>query len=924
LVRPLARARAIEPRPGRVRASLEVQGRGSEDESEPGILQGVADRIPLYYTFGNHQHWVDLQWLWGYHVMPGSIRDMLTLCSEAGVKGCVNFDGIGYEKLAAEDPEAFAQLKAAVREGTFEIVGGSYGQPYGLFHGGESNVRQRIFGARTVQRLFGVKLKTFWEEEFDFCPQLPQILRGVGMEFASLFFQWTWHTPEVPREDVPVVWWEGQDGSRLLCATRNKLNLHQWPEDMALTFASLADGGVRGDGKTPSPASSPIFPIPLVLQWLELMPTPDWMCRSELILPKLKELLGDPRFEVRPVTLGEYLGIVAQASSLSADPETDGNGLEACGTSEEQVPVRRYTLHDVWHGMTLGKNGDNMRRLSRDAEASLLSAETLAAIAGLFGRPYAQWDVYPTWELEEAWRELLSAQHHDNDECEGLCGHVGRFSYERSLKLSRHVVGRNLREIGKRIAGDGKKIRLISASLGSQSGREEADGSCPKQNAIVFNPLGWERSVIVRRGDFASKSRIDRIPALGFKVVDVETQPTIEQPRFEAGERSTLEHVGLRVTADLQLGFVEQVASAEFPEGVFLGPGAFGFRLIREREQVNVEPSRTESYKAENPWRVGFRRIHTGDDRLDFSAAFSEIHHGVEARIWARIERPDGGLNAALHTAFRLSFRPKILVDHPMGVSEIKPIEKGLKKYPTGDWMTSPQWFEEVHDAFQSQTLVDLVDADNPDRGLLIVHDGCQQWFLGEDNTVRCILNAYDPWDEDYFVSQSRARFLLVPHGPVTNSERWKMAQEFLREPKRAFFDGEPTGPTSFSAASCDADNVALTAFYRETRDSAKGQPAHAADALGVDYPYVLRMVELDGIETDATVTFGATVAKAVRTNLLGEVESELNALDSKIAIHLRPYEIATVYMDLVEGRKQVRDLDAKREIWATVHRVEE
>ena len=55
------------------------------------------------------------------------------------------------------------------------------------------------------------------------------------------------------------------------------------------------------------------------------------------------------------------------------------------------------------------------------------------------GRPYAQWDVYPAWELEEAWRELLAAQHHDNDECEGLCGHVGRFSYERSLEISSRV-----------------------------------------------------------------------------------------------------------------------------------------------------------------------------------------------------------------------------------------------------------------------------------------------------------------------------------------------------------------------------------------------------------------------------------------------------------------------------------------------------
>ncbi|HWA82760.1 MAG TPA: transposase, partial [Fimbriimonadaceae bacterium] len=566
----------------------------------------MAERIPLYYTFGNHMHWVDMEWLWGYHVLPGCVRDMLRLCREAGVKGCVNFDGIGYEKLASEDPAAFADLRQAIQEGTVEVVGGSYGQPYGLFHGGESNVRQRIYGARTARRLFGVPVLTFWEEEFDFFPQLPQILRGVGIENASLFFQWTWHTPEVPREEVPVVWWEGQDGSRLLCVTRNALNLHQWPEDMDIVLSSLSDRP-RTEG-----------PTPLVLQWLELMPSPDWMCRSELILPKLRQLMSDERFEVRPVTLGGYLrsigfqpmgsaafqaaafddsqtlerkqgaklphwtrengiyhvtfrlfdsvpsevqaewrgerkrleGLVeqgrlsdkerfeyqrlldekiesyleaGQGSCLLSDPASaeivanalryfdneryrlfawcvmpnhvhalvqpihshalpdilhswksftsneinkrlgrvgevwqreyydhlvrssaefkwlreyvlsnpakaglrdwkwvdaprdldagqdapDTHRLEADATS-----VRRYTLDQVWHGMTLGKNGDNIRRLFLEAEKSLLAAETLAAVAGLLGRPYAQWDVYPTWELEEAWRELLSAQHH--------------------------------------------------------------------------------------------------------------------------------------------------------------------------------------------------------------------------------------------------------------------------------------------------------------------------------------------------------------------------------------------------------------------------------------------------------------------------------------------------------------------------------
>ena len=136
-----------------------------------------------------------------------------------------------------------------------------------------------VYGARAALRLLGVRPRTFWEEEFDFFPQLPQILAQTGFHYASLYFQWTWHTPEVPGEQIPAIWWEGMDGTQILTASRNKLNLHQWPEDFA---ALLASSTLRE------------MPVPGIVQWLELMPSPDWMCRAEVMLPQLHELMDDP------------------------------------------------------------------------------------------------------------------------------------------------------------------------------------------------------------------------------------------------------------------------------------------------------------------------------------------------------------------------------------------------------------------------------------------------------------------------------------------------------------------------------------------------------------------------------------------------------------------------------------------------------
>ena len=820
-------------------------------------------RIPLYYTFGNHMHWVDMEWLWGYDVLPGSIRDMLRLCHETGVKGNVNFDAIGYEKLAAEAPDALDELRTAVRQGQIEVVGASYGQPYGLFHGGESNIRQRVFGVRAVTRLFGVRPRTFWEEEFDFFPQLPQILCGVGYEYAALFFQWTWHTPVMPMEDAPAIWWEGMDGSRLLTAPRNALNLHQWPED----FEGLLDSPKLRD-----------MTRPLILQWLELMPSPDWMCRSEVLLPALRTLLTDPRFEIRPVTLSEFLQLARESA----------------------VP-RRYTLGEVFHGMSLGKNGDRMRRLSREGEHQLLAAESLSALVGFLGRPYPSWDVYPVWELEEAWRELLSAQHHDNDECEGLCGFIGVRSYERSLGLSQHVINRTMRWLAGRIG-----------------------------SAVVYNPLGWSRDAVIRHPRTGQKILVRDLPPFGYRALAEDVHTGAPQPiePSETSETVTLKRGALSVTVARARGVITQITAQAFPEGI-----------LREEEPLAdlfmVHDGREERFEGADvslsDEEIRIRRCSRDGAQINVAITLAAEQEAIDIHYSARaLPRPDGGMNAALRTRLAVRFPHTLIHDHPYGVSEIAPCGTHLKKYPSGDWMTSPQWFEEVHNPFTALQLIDLVDAGSQrdERGLLVLHDGSQA-FLQDDGVLCHILTMYDPWDEDFFYDQLDVRVRLAPHRRMDHARRWKLAQEFVRPvycfaPQVGQAQTRPGTfklPAAFGCVWCDADNVAVTAFYRESK--------HETTL----YPYVLRLVEFNGQATKVCLRLPGKVAEARKTNLLGETMARLSPTPTKppiagldewsaVTLELRAYEIATLYLDLELGRKVTRDLDAHRNIWATAHRV--
>ncbi|MCE9595989.1 MAG: hypothetical protein K8S98_17505 [Planctomycetes bacterium] len=826
----------------------------------------------LYYTVANHMHWTDVQWLWGYDALPSSTRDMLRLAEGLDSKGNVDFDAISYEKLAVEAPEAFAELRVAVQAGKLEIVGASYGQPYGLFHGGESNVRQFVFGVRAVQRLFGVRPRVFWQEEFAFFPQLPQILRGAGYSSAALCFQWTWHTPTVPEEALSLVMWEGLDGSKLPTLPKNELTLSPAPEDF--------------DGRLESKLLKSLEK-PALVHWVELIPEPDWTCKSALWLPKLKQLRADPRFELKPVTAGELIAELAKTPA----------------------PVRRYTLDDVFHGVSLGKNGDNMPRWSRACEEQLLAAESVAALAGLFGRPYAAWDVYPTWELDEAWREMLAAQHHANHTAEGRCGFVGLRSFERSLGLASEVFARTLEHLADR----------VRAEAGSQ---------------LVFNTLGWTRDVALEDGSIARA-----VPAWGYKVVDPEGDGEDPPEAVEIEEREgalVLARGDFEVEIDKKSGFVRQIWTREFPQGLLHARRPLGeLEMVRDGRPERFRTA-SMSESDEDYAEVTFLREGRYGSRMRVSYHVAPLYDALGIHVECEsLARPDAGMHSGLRTQIAPEFGDFTLVhDHPYGVSEIRADKNHLRKYPTGDPTTSKPWFEDVKRPFTALSFVDVLDASARGAGLLVVHDGGQGFFR-TDHGVDALLSMYDAWDEEYFHDAFSADLWLVPHGALTNTERMRIALELTAGSPRfsdaAITTGEGELPPTFGAIQVECDHVLPTAFYRESRRG----PEHLAHAFAVDVrdPYVLRLVEFDGRPATVSVLFPGPIAKAARTTPLGEIEEllEPELADapygpegvpwSRVRLTMRPHEIATVMLDLELGRRIPRDLDPRQHDWATTPR---
>lgn len=796
-------------------------------------------KTPVAFTFGNHMHWVDMEWLWGYDVLPGSVRDMLRLCEETGAKGCVNFDAVGYEKMAAECPEVLQQLRQAVQSGQIEIVGASYGQPYGLFHGAESNIRQRIYGLRTCIRLFGVRPTTFWEEELDFFPQLPQVLKKCGFSAASLFFQWTWHTPEIPREESPAIRWRGCDGSEIIAATRNAHNLHQWPEDFEILLENLSE------------LSTDAEIVPLIQQWVELMPSQDWMCRSEVLLPVLQRFLNDPRFEVHKVTLGEYI-----------------RGLDAT-----TLPQREYPLGEIWHGMTLGKSGDHMRRTSRTIERILTSREAIASVLGLFARPYPRWDVYPTWEFEESWRNLMVGQHHDNCECEGLCGDIGFAYYDQATSFDVH-----------------KRLELTYA--------DRVTGTTA--DVVLMNPLGWP----VRDRCYGNIE----IPAYGHVAVRAS-----DRTFADSSKSTSRKWLWQCDEGSLELTTAPAPTSTDEPKSVKLDP----YLMVGE-ERLPLEQS--------EPLRGS-----ASDSGFTASLELRQRPHDNQLHVNVAVATPPNAIAPGYGGAVRLCWdipieNAQFIADTAYAISVVEPTMKGQRKYPKGDWMVSEQWFEEVSDGLYSASFLDVIEP-STGAGFLIHHDSGTQWFV-RHGRLEAVAFTVDAWDNHPSRAELRGekKFTVIPHGRWSNIDRYRMTKEIETEPIRIpkkSIDGDI--PREFSAVQLEAKGSAITSLYRE-QSSFAGKGLEKYAGKGIEHPYILRLVEFNGEPDRVTLRVWGQVAAAFRTTLMGEVESSIQFLRdndgfSVAELDLAPREIVTIYADLVEGRKQVRDLDAKREIWATIHR---
>ncbi len=253
-------------------------------------------------------------------------------------------------------------------KGRIEFVNPSYAQPYCYNISGESIIRQFQYGmAKTVKYFPEATFTTYACEEPCFTSCLPQILKGLGYEYAVLRNPntcWGGYTSSFGKD---LVNWIGPDGTEILAVPRYACeelsNESTWQTDSWTNsnqfIETCFENGIQ-------------YPVGMCFQDAGWDGGP-W---------------GNKYQPTHYTTWTEYFKMVEHKVK-----PTDWH----------------FTVEDVKPGLVWGAQVlQKIAQQVRTAENHIVMAEKLAVLDYVYGKkPWLQAD------FDEAWRTLMLAQHHD-------------------------------------------------------------------------------------------------------------------------------------------------------------------------------------------------------------------------------------------------------------------------------------------------------------------------------------------------------------------------------------------------------------------------------------------------------------------------------------------------------------------------------
>jgi alpha-mannosidase len=195
----------------------------SRDLFDRSLQQLRKDIFPLSeivkkrnFSLLGHAH-LDMAWLWEvpetWIAAQNTFTSVLNLQKDFSQLTFCHSSPALYEWIEQNRPDLFASIQTAVKQGKWETVGGMWIEPEVNIIGGESIVRQLLYGQNYFQAKFDNISKIVWlPDSFGFTWQLPQLLKQAGIDY---FVTGKLHWNDTTKFSYGCFNWESPDGTQL-------------------------------------------------------------------------------------------------------------------------------------------------------------------------------------------------------------------------------------------------------------------------------------------------------------------------------------------------------------------------------------------------------------------------------------------------------------------------------------------------------------------------------------------------------------------------------------------------------------------------------------------------------------------------------------------------------------------------------------
>ncbi len=374
---------------------------------------------PVFSVFG--QSHLDLAWLWtNKETKRKSARtyaNQVALMERYPDYRFLLCEPPILENLKNYYPDLYRRVKEFVARGNFIPDGAMWVEGDTNMAGGESLIRQFVYGKKWFLQEFGIDSKVAWmPDTFGYTGALPQIMKGCRVDYFATQ-KLLRADPESEPFPYNLFWWEGIDGSKVLA--------HLFKENNAV-----------------------FSPARMVQRWEEDRNQKEGI--SGMLFPFGYGDGGGGPTEI-------MVEMLNRCGDLQGAPRTKIEGPEEYFRRVGEQPIDNTyygELYLAWHRGTYTAQA-RIKKKARQAEAALRQTDFLAGLLRLLEKPprdaLTQKEEGMDEYLEALWKELLFCEFHDilpgtsirrvNEEAEKSLDKVRREAFSLADSLLAKIAG---------------------------------------------------------------------------------------------------------------------------------------------------------------------------------------------------------------------------------------------------------------------------------------------------------------------------------------------------------------------------------------------------------------------------------------------------------------------------------------------------